>query len=196
MTTFSGRKFGQLLATTLMLLGIAACNNQNGGGQETGTPSAPTDTSGGTITFKCVQQGGTWTTVVEASAGQAPVINWNTTEFGPSWTPNQRCQTVSSKLSKAVSDNGGNLGGLDLTTGKVREYTVVCVLKSGQRGCTEDNMVVTLNSRNAQNPSSVLGKITNLDPAAPPPRSQNDLPFLRLFLCLLWSIGLLLNQPN
>lgn len=167
MTTFSGRKFAQLLAATLMLLGMAACNNDGGEGEGPIT-SVPTDTSGGSITFKCVQQGGTWTTVVDAGASQAPVINWKTTEFGPSWTPNQRCQTVSEKLSKAVSDNGGNLGGLDLTTGKVREYTVVCVLKSGERGCTEDNMVVTLNSRNAQNPSSVLGKITKIDPANPP----------------------------
>jgi len=167
MTTFSGRKFGQLLAATLMLLGIAACNNENE--QGTGTPSVPNNPGGGTITFKCVQQGGTWTTVVEAQgAGEARVINWQTTEFGPSWTPNQRCQTVSQKLSKAVSDSGGDWNSLELNTGKVREYTVVCVMKSGERGCTEDNMVVTLNSRNSQNPSSVLRKISDLDPANPP----------------------------
>ena len=170
MTTFSGRKFARGLAATFILCGMVACGggDDNAGEGDTPITTVPTDTSGGTITFKCVRQGGTWTTVVEASAGEAPVINWNTTEFGPSWTPNERCQTVSSKLSKAVSDNGGNLGGLDLTTGKVREYTVVCVLKSGERGCTEDNMLVTLNSRNSQNPSSVLGTITKIDPANPP----------------------------
>ncbi|MGK7903675.1 MAG: COP23 domain-containing protein [Hormoscilla sp.] len=171
MITFSGRKFAQCLAATLMLLGVAACqNNPEGGNGGTSVVDQDTPpTPPGTITFKCVQQGGTWTTVVEAGgAGQAPVINWQTTEFGPSWTPNQRCQTVSEKLRKAVSDSGGDWNSLDLNTGKVREYTVVCVVKSGERGCTEDNMVVTLNSRNAQNPSSVLGKISDLDPASPP----------------------------
>jgi hypothetical protein len=115
-------------------------------------------------TFKCVKQATGWATIAQRGNvfSESPLLTWNSTEFGTEWTPEQRCQTVSQRLTDAVVKNGGRLRNLDLTTGKVDNgYTVVCMVTARQKSCDRENMLFTLNKQNTQAPSEVLAKITN-----------------------------------
>ncbi len=61
-----------------------------------------------------------------------------------------------------MAQNGGILGGLDFTTGKVDDgQTVVCLVRQDQKSCDRNNMLFTLNQENTKNPSDALVKITN-----------------------------------
>jgi hypothetical protein len=115
-------------------------------------------------TFECVEQSGTWATLAKRgnSVSISPLITWNTQEFGSDYTPEKRCEIVSGKLTQAVAQNGGTLGGLKLKHGKVDDgQTVVCVLTLGQSSCNRDNMLFTLSQENANKPNKALSTITN-----------------------------------
>jgi Circadian oscillating protein COP23 len=148
-----------------LLLFIAACNTATTSNPNSPSPANTTAPakSGAVTTFKCVQQSSGWATLAERgnAISKGPLITWNSTEFGADWTPQQRCYTVSQKLTEAVAKNGGSLNGLNLTTGKVdSRYTVVCVLMASQTECDRQNMLFTLNQKNAKNPNTVLAEIT------------------------------------
>jgi len=185
MTTKSSRLITEILAIVLTLFGAAACSTTTVSTSETQpvastsnnpatspvttasslTASAP-KTSGSTIptNFNCVQQPNGWATVAQRgnAVSQNPLLTWNSTEFGDEWTPEQRCQTVSKRLTEVVAKNGGKLAKLDLTTGKVDNgYTVICVVTAGQKSCDRQNMLFTLNKQNSQTPGEILVKITN-----------------------------------
>ncbi len=83
------------------------------------------------------------------------------TEFGPSYTPQQRCRLVSDRLTQAVAQNGGRLSNLYLSTGTVNRLPVVCYLKGVQSSCNSNNLLFTLDSRNAGNPNEVLNRLLN-----------------------------------
>ncbi|NER36153.1 MAG: hypothetical protein F6J93_19575 [Oscillatoria sp. SIO1A7] len=115
-------------------------------------------------TFHCVTTAQGWGTIARRGRkkSQVPVINWNTVEFGPQYTPKKRCEIVSKRLTDVVAANGGGLGSLVLTTGKVSNgYHVVCYLTPGQSQCDLKNMLFTLKKDNAKNPSEVLTRLTN-----------------------------------
>jgi len=114
--------------------------------------------------FKCEQQGDKWVTIAQRdnAVSQTPLFNWNTTQFGDEWTPEKRCKHVADKLTTIVGANGGRLGNLDLTYGKIDNgYTVICVLNNEEKSCTKDNILFTLNAKNSQEPSLILLKISN-----------------------------------
>ncbi|MEG4115041.1 MULTISPECIES: COP23 domain-containing protein [unclassified Microcoleus] len=185
MTTKPSRLITEILAAILTIFGAAACSTTTVSNPEIQpavttsnnpatspvttapslTDSAP-KTSQPTITtiFKCIQQPNGWATVAQRgnAVSQNPLLTWNSTEFGDEWTPEQRCQTVSKRLTDAVAKNGGKLARLDLTTGNVDNgYTVVCMVTAGQKSCDRKNMLFTLNKENKKAPSEVLATITN-----------------------------------
>lgn len=185
MTTKSSRLITEILAIVLTLFGAAACSTTTVSTSETQpvastsnnpatspvtvasslTASAPKNSQSTIPTnFNCVQQPNGWATVAQRgnAVSQNPLLTWNSTEFGDEWTPEQRCQTVSKRLTEVVAKNGGKLAKLDLTTGKVDNgYTVICVVTAGQKSCDRQNMLFTLNKQNSQTPGEILVKITN-----------------------------------
>jgi hypothetical protein len=161
MTTKSFRLIPQIMAAVFTLFGMAACS--------TTTASAPdtsTQVSEPATTFKCVKQGSGWITIAKGgNVTISPMIVWNTIEFGPGYEPEERCKQVSERLTKAVADNGGKLGFLQLRTGVVNNRNVVCFVNDGQTSCDDKNMLFTLNQKNSQKPEEVLKKILNISEA-------------------------------
>lgn len=155
------RQAVQAMAIALSFLGIVACSQQNISSEQ----SIPANAGSVEATvFQCIQNSSVWVTIAKRgnAVSSSPLVTWNSTEFGEQWTPQKRCNLVSSKLTKVVEKNKGRLGELNLTTGKLdSNQTVVCVLSSGQESCNRDNMLFTLNKKNAKNPSAVLVEITN-----------------------------------
>lgn len=88
------------------------------------------------------------------------MIEWKSNYFGPEYTPEQRCKTVSNKLTTVVSANGGSVKELLLTTGRVGNYSVICYIDTTPEArCNNDNILFTLHGENAKNPGAALGKI-------------------------------------
>jgi hypothetical protein len=178
MTTKLSRLITEIFAAVLTLFGAAACStttvsnpdsqpvvptSNNPAVSPVATGSAPTiSQSNITTTFRCVQQSTGWATIAQRgnAVSQSPLLTWNSKEFGSEWTPEQRCKTVSQRLTDAVAKNGGTLGSLDLTTGNVNNRTVVCVVTATEKSCDRNNVLFTLKKQNSQNPSEILGKIT------------------------------------
>ena len=144
-----------LLASALVLTGTAAFAGQ---GQTRLITNSLRDT---TTTFQCVTSGRNFVTIARrGNVTTDPIILWKSTEFGREFTPWQRCQIVSNRLTKAVTDNGGRLTNLQLTTGTINNLPVVCYV-NGRGRCNSENILFTLDSRNAKNPSQVLTRLIN-----------------------------------
>lgn len=114
-------------------------------------------------TFKCVDGSSGWSTVAERgnAVSKTPMITWNSEEFGDNWTPQERCHQVSERLTLAVTNHGGQLLGLDLTHGRVKQLTVICVVNSRQQTCRENNVLFTLSQKNAPTPRTTIARITD-----------------------------------
>jgi hypothetical protein len=142
-----------LFATLTVVSAMVGCSSQN--------TNAVAEVS---TVFQCQNQQGKWVTLAQRdnAVSKTPLFNWDTVEFGDNWTPEKRCDHVADKLTTTVAANGGRLGNLDLSYGKVSSgYTVICVLSSQQQTCNNDNMLFTLNEKNSQNPGQVLLKFGN-----------------------------------
>lgn len=112
--------------------------------------------------FRCVREGRNFATIAErADRVTPPIIRWSTAEFGPDYTPQQRCRLVSDRLSRAVSENGGRLTNLYLATGTVNRLPVVCYVNNGASTCNSSNLLFTLDRRNARNADAVLQDLLN-----------------------------------
>lgn len=93
-------------------------------------------------TFRCVRSGNAYATVAQRGGKtSAPMIIWER-YVSAEFTPQQRCQTVSQRLTNAVAQNGGSLRNLLLTTGKVNGQTVICYVNTRSR-CNTSNTLFT-----------------------------------------------------
>ncbi len=163
MTTKPSQFLAQALVTALILSGTVACSTQIASNPEQKPPEQTAPSPVVTTIFTCVKQPPGWATIAQRgnAVSQSSLISWNSLEFGPEWTPEKRCHIVSQRLTDAVANNGGSLGGLDLTTGSINTYTVVCLVTQEQKSCDEKNLLFTLNKANAKNPAQVLVQLTN-----------------------------------
>ncbi len=143
-----------LLASALVFAGTAALASQ--------VQAAPTSNWNNTrTTFQCVTSGRNFVTIARrGNVTTDPMILWKSTEFGREYTPWQRCQIVSNRLTKAVAENGGRLSNLQLTTGIVNNLPVVCYV-NGRGRCNSENLLFTLDKRNAKNPGDALTRLIN-----------------------------------
>ena len=154
----SNKLLASLLVSTLALSGGLAMTSQVQAQDEV---EQETQEDLATV-FRCVREGGSFATIAErGDRTTSPIFQWRTAEFGPQYTPQQRCQLVSDRLTRAVSENGGRLRNLFLTTGTVNRLPVVCYLNNGVSSCNSRNLLFTLDSRNARNPNAVLDSLLN-----------------------------------
>lgn len=191
MTTRRTRLIPEILLATLALLGVTGCDRLEKTETVSNSKSIP-------VVFECAANGSGWATVAKkGNANTSPLFTWETTEFGPEWTPEQRCYEVSDRLTKAVAASGNSWQNLQITTGKVDNgATVICWRKSEQEICNQENMLVTLNQENAKNPSAALNriaKVVNNDAYAPPVEEGKPLPEV-IFLKDL--VGPVLSEGN
>lgn len=144
-----------LLASALVFAGTVAFASQ--------VQAAPASNSWDNTktTFQCVTSGRNFVTIARrGNVTTDPMILWKSTEFGREYTPWQRCQIVSNRLTKAVAENGGRLSNLQLTTGIVNNLPVVCYV-NGRGRCNSQNLLFTLDKRNAKNPGEALTRVIN-----------------------------------
>src|SRR4028119_1320570 len=143
-----------LLASALVFVGTVAFASQ--------VQAAPSTKSKKTkTTFQCVTSGRNIATIARrGNVKTDPMIIWKSTEFGREYTPWQRCQIVSNRLTQAVAQNGGRLSNLQLTTGIINNLPVVCYV-NGRARCNSQNLLFTLDKRNAKNPGDALTRLIN-----------------------------------
>lgn len=102
------------------------------------------------------------TTVAFQGNASAEIIRWKSDEFGGNYTPQERCNIVSSKFDKAVKENFGNFQGLKLTNGPVNGRIVICVLKPGETDCTGENLLFTLKRENEPYSGRILAQLLQI----------------------------------
>jgi hypothetical protein len=144
-----------LLASALVFAGTLAFASQ--------VQAAPASNSWNNTktTFQCVTSGRNFVTIARrGNVTTDPMILWKSTEFGREYTPWQRCQIVSNRLTQAVAQNGGRLSNLQLTTGIINNLPVVCYV-NGRGRCNSQNLLFTLDKRNAKNPGNALTRLIN-----------------------------------
>ncbi|WP_333454498.1 COP23 domain-containing protein [Microcoleus sp. herbarium5] len=143
-----------LLASALVFAGTVAFASQVQAGPASNWNNTRT-------TFQCVTSGRNFVTIARrGNVTTDPMILWKSTEFGREYTPWQRCQIVSNRLTKAVAQNGGKLSNLQLTTGTLNNLPVVCYV-NGRGRCNSQNLLFTLDKRNAKNPGDALTRLIN-----------------------------------
>ncbi|MGK7902762.1 MAG: COP23 domain-containing protein [Hormoscilla sp.] len=142
---------GKVLAIALTLSGIIACSTQESQVKYSISTS-----------FRCMPYEDSLGTFAKRgnAISEFPMIAWNTTEFGSDYSPEKRCNIVSQRLTRAVADNGEMLSNLELTTGMLNDYPVVCFVTNRSEKCKDSNLLFTLKQENAKNPQKVLAKMT------------------------------------
>jgi len=101
-------------------------------------------------------------TVAQRNGGEPKVVFiWDTNYFGEQYSPQTRCQEVSSKLHNAVMANGGSFAGIRFESGVVNRQLVVCVLGRGQSQCNSGNVLFTLKPENRDRVGQILQELTN-----------------------------------
>ena len=117
--------------------------------------------------FTCISDGnGNVATVGQRPGGEPiPVIIWTSDSskyFGQKVSPQSRCQIVTERFNQAVTNSGGSLKDVVLTSGTVGTKTVICVLSINDTGCDGGNTLFTLNPKNAKKPDQVLAQIAQI----------------------------------
>ena len=80
------------------------------------------------------------TTTVQTERGSIPLIQWTNRSFPPPYTPEQRCQIVSSRFKKF--DNNGTLK--YIKAAEVNSLPALCVAAYAGGECLPDGLLVTL----------------------------------------------------
>jgi hypothetical protein len=108
--------------------------------------------------IRCTSSGGKFTTVAEQGSERAVLFTWKTTEFGPEYTPEKRCQIVSAKFNNFVQENGGSFENLSLTIDSVNGYPVICMKKTGVGSC---RVLFTLKKENQSQAEKIILSLQN-----------------------------------
>lgn len=146
----------QALGATLVIAGTLGVQATPSFSQNT-LPSSPL-----TTTFQCIPMGGGYATVAQRDGRTTPpMITWNSQEFGPNFTPQQRCNIVTERLTKAVATNGGKLRNLQLTYGRIRGIPVICHVNSRTEGCNNNNLLLTLRASDRGKERLILKQLVN-----------------------------------
>jgi len=100
--------------------------------------------------FVCSSVGGVPTTTASMADGRSvPVIRWTSNAFdGAGWTPERRCQEVSSRFTTYHRDGRLNY----ITTGRINGLPVICTAASNGGPC--DGLLYTL--KPGQNATATL----------------------------------------
>lgn len=148
-----------VLVATLTFYGASALP----AGAQTSLTYAPGETRSAvsvSTVFHCVRHGNSFATIAQrGDRTTSPVITWNAS-LGE-YTPQERCNIVSQKLTASVARNGGKLRNLQLTAGAVNNQTVICVVNNVQPVCKTSNTLFTLQPENAKKPVEVLTRLHN-----------------------------------
>lgn len=119
-----------------------------------------------TTVFKCLPYGADFfITVAQKGEREAALFLWHRNNFPPDKPAGVACNLFSERLTNVVAQNNGTLDNLLLTVGRVKGDTVMCFVKTYQKGCNVSNVLFTLNPEDASQfnsqPYQFLEKLTN-----------------------------------
>lgn len=130
------------------------------------TAQAQTYPQSESTVFACVQENsGNFATIAKrGNRTTTPLIVWttnlNSDAPGGSYTPDKRCQAVSTRLTNLVAVLGqGSLKNLWLDYGSVNKEIAICVYHSTQVGCNTRNVVFTLKPENRAYADEILANL-------------------------------------
>jgi Circadian oscillating protein COP23 len=113
--------------------------------------------------FSCIQQGENYATIAKRDKrATPPLIIWKDTSFGDNYPPKKRCEIVSSRLSKAVAEQGGRLSTLKLTHGKIGSNSVLCYISHPNDVCNSKNILLTLKSEDRGQEKAIIEQLVSL----------------------------------
>ncbi|MBW4644052.1 MAG: COP23 domain-containing protein [Goleter apudmare HA4340-LM2] len=144
---------------------------------EMGYAQTPPPKSSPTTSFHCIRQGNDFATVARrGNRTTSPIITWSDTSFGPQFTPEDRCKTVSQRLSNAFASRAGRAGTLKITHGTVGTNSVICYIKTTQEKCNFTNLLLTLKRSERGQEKEILNQLLNFSVTGskPPLTRSND----------------------
>lgn len=138
--------FAKALILSLVVSGIPPIFAHAGPAQDPSPTEAThqTPTSPPSTVFECIQTetAGRYATIARrADMVTPPIILWQQAQY---YTPLQRCQIVSGRLTNAVALNGGHYSDLSLTYGTVNDNKVICFVNNTNDTCSSSNTLLTL----------------------------------------------------
>jgi Circadian oscillating protein COP23 len=106
--------------------------------------------------FFCGMSKGVPTTLVRTSRGTTiPVIRWVDTSFPPPWTPEQRCEEISTRFQQFYEKGTLNF----LRASKFRGQPVLCVASYRGGDCLPNGVLVTL--KPGSDPQQTLARLND-----------------------------------
>ncbi len=149
---------GSLVLATLFLSGAATLTAA--APSPSVVPATPAVAHPISTIFRCVRDGNGFATIAQrGDRVTPPVITWNS-KLGQ-YTPQQRCNIVSQRLTQAVAQNGGKFKNLLLMAGAVNNQAVICVVNNAQSFCNRSNTLFTLGRENATKQDEVIARLRN-----------------------------------
>ena len=110
--------------------------------------------------FFCGKSSNGYATFAWRDSYKVLLVKWETRFFAGSSVPLQiRCRQFAERLNRAVENNGGQLSNLWLTTGRFNGYPVICYKTGTDRGCNENNILLTMSRSYSPNPGRVLREL-------------------------------------
>ncbi|PMB00582.1 hypothetical protein CEN50_02630 [Fischerella thermalis CCMEE 5268] len=106
-----------------------------------------------TSKFFCGMSRGVPATLVRTSRGNIPIIRWVDEAFPPPWTPEKRCEEISSRFQRFYDNGTLNF----LRAGKLRSQPVLCVASEKNGPCLANGVLVTL--KPDRNPRETLQRL-------------------------------------
>jgi hypothetical protein len=147
----------KLLTTTLIAISSTVMLTNELGYAQTPSPRRNLTTS-----FHCIRQGKDFATVARrGNRTTAPIITWSDTSFGPQFTPEERCKSVSQRLSNAFASRAGRAGTLKITHGAVGNNSVICYVQTTREKCNFTNLLLTLKQSERGQEREILNQLLN-----------------------------------
>lgn len=103
--------------------------------------------------FYCGMSRGVPATLVRTPRGNKPMIRWVDGAFPPPWTPEKRCEEISSRFQRFFDNGTLNY----LRAGRLNNQSVLCVASAKGGPCLPNGVLVTLKSD--RNPRDILQQL-------------------------------------
>jgi hypothetical protein len=105
--------------------------------------------------YACTKQAEGLMTTVDTYRGKISLIEWSSTFFGPQFSPEKRCEIVSSRFQTFWDQKVLSY----ISTGVLNNYNVICV-SNAEGQCLPDGLLLTLEPQD--NPDQVLRDLFSL----------------------------------
>ncbi len=132
--------------------------------QQPTVPSEPTQNTGATPTnnksvrYECRKDGNKYVTIAHNNRGPIDLIQWQSTYFGPQWTPERRCSVVTQRFQKFSDAKILRFVSYD----QLNNYNVLCILATQKsQNCLQDSLLLTLERKD--DPVQVLTSLFDTD---------------------------------